>query len=58
VQDSETPADGGRTRRRILCARHGDRYVSLALYLDAQDLATPGMDYDRLFTSVRFEAAP
>jgi hypothetical protein len=58
VQDAETLQDQGRTRRRILCARHGDLYVSLALYLDAKELATPDMDYERLFTSLRFEAAP
>lgn len=58
VQDAETLQDQGRTRRRILCARHGDRYVSLALYLDAKELAAPDMDYERLFTSLRFEPAP
>jgi hypothetical protein len=58
VQDAETPQDEGRTRRRILCARHGGLYMSLALYLDAKELAAPDMDYERLFTSLRFDAGP
>jgi hypothetical protein len=56
VQDAETTHGGGRTRRRVLCARHGDLYVSLALYIDANEFAAPDMDYDRLFTSLRFDA--
>jgi hypothetical protein len=56
VQDAEAIQDSGHTRRRILCARHGNLYVSLALYLDAQELAAPVVDYDRLFTSLRFDA--
>ena len=60
VQDAEAKRDGGRTRRRILCARHGGLYVSLALYIDSAELAAPDVDYDRLFTSLRFDggAAP
>ena len=37
VQDAETTHGGGRTRRRILCAKHEGLYVSLALYIDAKD---------------------
>ena len=56
VQDAETTHGGGRTRRRILCAQHEGLYVSLALYIDAAELASPDVDYDRLFTSLRFDA--
>jgi hypothetical protein len=61
VQEAETIQDAGQTRRRILCAKHDSLYVSLALYADAKVLAEPDVDYERLFTSLRFEtpaAAP
>jgi hypothetical protein len=56
VQDADTTHGGGRTRRRVLCAKHGDLYVSLAIYMDAEVLAAPDLDYDRLLTSLRFDA--
>jgi hypothetical protein len=56
MQDAETTQGGERVRRRILCAKHEGRYVSLALYIDAKELAAPDVDYDRLFTSLRFDA--
>lgn len=56
VQDAESMPDGGRTRRRILCAKHGGLYVSLALYIDSAELASSDVNYDRLFTSLRFDA--
>ncbi len=57
VQDAESTREGDKVHRRVLCAKHGDLYVSLALYLDAHELAAPDADYDRLFTSLRFDAA-
>lgn len=56
MQDAEATRDGERIRRRILCAKHESLYVSLALYLDPKELAAPDVDYDRLFTSLRFDA--
>ena len=56
VQEAEAAANGERARRRILCAQHGDLYVGLALYLDANELAAPDEDYERLFSSLRFDA--
>jgi hypothetical protein len=56
VQDAETTQGGERIRRRILCAKHEGLYVSLALYIDSKELASPDVDYDRLFTSLRFDA--
>jgi hypothetical protein len=40
--------------RRILCAKHEGLYVSLALYVDPEELAEHETDYERLFTSLRF----
>jgi hypothetical protein len=57
VQDAETTQGGGRTRRRILCAQHDGLYISLALYIDAKEFAAPDVDYERLFTSLRFDEA-
>jgi hypothetical protein len=57
VQEAEASRGTDRVRRRILCARHGDLYVSLALYMDPTQLAAPGEDYERLFTSLHFDAA-
>jgi len=56
VQDAEAAQDGQRALRRILCARHGDLYVSLALYVDPSELAKNEKDYERLLASLRFEA--
>jgi hypothetical protein len=60
VQDAEAQRGEDRTRRRILCAKEKDKdlFVSLALYLDARELSAPEMDYERLFTSLRFGAVP
>ena len=58
VQEAEAAQGEERARRRILCAQHGDLYVVLALYFDPRDLAEPGQDYERLFTSLRFDAGP
>ncbi len=56
LQEAEAAASGERAHRRILCAQHGHRYVGLALYLDANALAAPDEDYERLFSSLRFGA--
>lgn len=56
VQEAEVIQNGERARRRILCAKHGYLYVSLALYIDTKELASPDEDYQRLFTSLRFDA--
>jgi hypothetical protein len=56
VQDAEATQGGDRVRRRILCAKREGLYVSLALYLDPKELAAPDVDYERLFTSLRFDA--
>jgi hypothetical protein len=56
VQEAEANGNGERARRRILCARHENLYVSLALYVDPKELAAPDLDYERLFTSLRFDA--
>lgn len=56
VQEAEAAASGERARKRILCAKHEDLYVSLALYIDANELAAPDEDYERLFSSLRFDA--
>jgi hypothetical protein len=58
VQDAEAIQGGDRVRRRILCAKHEGLYVSLALYLDPKELAAPEVDYDRFFSSLRFDAGP
>lgn len=54
VQEAETVQDGQHALRRILCAKHEGLYVSLALYVDPQELAEHEKDYERLFTSLRF----
>ena len=56
VQDAEAIQGGDRVRRRILCAKHEGLYVSLAFYLDPKELAAPEVDYDRFFSSLRFDA--
>jgi hypothetical protein len=56
VLEAEAGANGERARKRILCAKHEDLYVSLALHIDAGELAAPGEDYERLFRSLRFDA--
>jgi hypothetical protein len=58
VQDAEATQGEEHARRRILCAKHGDLYVSLALYADPKELAVPDANYERLFTSLRFDAGP
>ena len=59
LQDAEATEGTERARRRILCAQHGTRYVSLALYVDPKELAESEAVYDRLFKSLRFgELAP
>lgn len=42
------------TRRVLLCARHDDVYVSLALYLERREFTARRDYYERLFTSLRF----
>lgn len=56
VQEAETlEAPGGKHARRLmLCACHEHRYVSLTLYLDSDELAQNGKEYERIFTSLRF----
>ena len=56
VQEAAATQDGERARRRILCAKHGDLYVSLALYIDPRNLDAPEGAYERIFTSLRFDA--
>lgn len=55
VQEAEAAANGERVRRRILCAKHEGLYASLALYIDASELAASDEDYERLFRSLRFD---
>jgi hypothetical protein len=60
VQDAEANEGAEHARRRILCAQHGNLYVSLALYVDPKEI--PGQEevYERIFSSLRFAdtAAP
>jgi hypothetical protein len=58
VQDAEAVEHGERARRRILCARHERLYVSLALYVDPNELAEHAQDYERLLSSLRFDEPP
>jgi hypothetical protein len=56
VQEAEANGNGEQARRRMLCARHENLYVSLDLYVDPKELVASGVDYERLFTSLRFDA--
>jgi hypothetical protein len=58
VQEAEAAQGEERARRRILCARHENLYVSLALYNDPRDEALPEKDCERLFASLRFDSSP
>jgi len=44
------------TRRLMLCAGHGDLYVSLTLYADPQEPEARRQYFERIFTSLRFVA--
>lgn len=57
VQEADASQGEERARRSILCAKHGDLYVSLALYVDPRLLAVPGEDYQRIFRSLSFDDA-
>lgn len=57
VEDADAAEGGERARRRMLCAQHGDLFVSLSLYIDPSELAGPDGDYGRVFSSLRFDAA-
>lgn len=54
VQDAEATEHGERALRRILCARHEQLFVSLALYVEPTELAEHAPDYERLLNSLRF----
>jgi hypothetical protein len=56
VQEAETlETEGGKHARRLmLCAAHGERYVSLTLYLDSDELTHNGKEYERILASLRF----
>jgi hypothetical protein len=58
VEDAEAAQGEERARRRILCARHENMFVSLTLYNDPRDEALPEKDCERLFASLRFDARP
>jgi len=55
IEDADAAEGGERARRRMLCAQHGDLFVSLTLYIDPSELAGPDGDYGRVFTSLRFD---
>ncbi len=56
VQEAETlETQGGKHARRLmLCAVHENRYVSLTLFLESDELAQNGGDYERILGSLRF----
>jgi hypothetical protein len=56
VQEAETlEVQGGKHARRLmLCAAHAERYVSLTLYMDEDELTENAKDYERIFSSLRF----
>lgn len=56
IEDADAAEGGERARRRMLCAQHGDLFVSLTLYVDPSELAGPDGDYGRVFTSLRFDS--
>jgi hypothetical protein len=58
VQEAEAAQGVEHARRRILCAKHEHRYVSLALYTDPNEHALPDEDCERLFKSLRFAVDP
>lgn len=55
VEDADAAEGGEKARRRMLCAQHGDLFVSLTLYIDPSELAGPDGDYERAFSSLRFD---
>ena len=57
VQEAETvETEGGKHASRLMLgAGHGHRYVSLTLYLEPDELKQNGKDYERIFTSLRFD---
>jgi hypothetical protein len=55
VEDADASEGGEKARRRMLCAKHGDLFVSLTLYIDPSELGGPDGDYGRVFTSLRFD---
>jgi hypothetical protein len=48
------PGHKDETRRLMLCAGHGDLYVSLTLFADADQLEGKRQYYERIFTSLHF----
>lgn len=52
--DDTAPDRKENTRRVVLCAKRGDLFVTIALYMDPDEWATGRATYDRLLRSLRF----
>lgn len=57
VEDADAAEGGEKARRRMLCAQHGDLLVTLTLYIAPGELGGPDGEYERVFSSLRFDAA-